>query len=86
MWDFICLQEVDLHDSIFNESDDYRGTLAMKQDNVMGCAIYYNSNKFAEVGMETFKFVDPESGSTQSQLAMIGKYQHKETQKIYLLV
>ena len=38
----------------------------MKDDGVMGCAIYYNSDKFEFVDMEASNFVDGNTGERHS--------------------
>jgi mRNA deadenylase 3'-5' endonuclease subunit Ccr4 len=47
-WDFIVLQEVDKYEEIqaHLKTRNYQGTLAMKPDGLMGCALFWNSVKF----------------------------------------
>jgi len=61
-WDFILLQEVDRYTDLEQhfESKNYTGTLAMKPDGVMGCAIFWRNDLFHLLSEPIIKnFIDP---------------------------
>ena len=53
----------------------------MKADNVMGCSIYYNAQKYECLELTKHPFID-ETGSMMNQLYVLGKYRHIETSQI----
>ena len=76
--DFICLQEVDKHGEIFHNHPVYKGEVKMKDDGMMGCAIFYNSELYELIDMESVNFKDPETGKDQNQLYMFGTFRNKK--------
>ena len=56
----------------------YLGQTVMKEDNMMGCSIYYNAQKFECLEFNSAPYSDAEGGKMK-QIYCVGKYKHKES-------
>ena len=77
-WDVICLQECDRHCELFDEQSQFKGGKFANGDK-WAVAIYYNSQKFEEISVQTGRYTDPKNGKEQSQQYMIRNLREKES-------
>lgn len=85
-WDVICMQEFTCHKELFEgrgEADRYESHIMQRKH--WTNAIYFNPAKFAVLGKEDVKYVDPETQAQQTQGFISVLLQCRKTlQKFYV--